>query len=369
MQKLPETMRAVVLTGHGGFDKLVYREDFPTPRPSADDIVVKVGACGLNNTDVNTRIGWYSETVQQGVTESDAKQGFSEADTAQGGWGGTAIRFPRVQGADVAGTVAALGANASSLQVGERVLIDPWILDPERPLALDKAKFFGSEVDGGFAEYAVAPARNVHRIESDLSDAQLATFACAYTTAENLVEHVALAAGETIAISGASGGVGSAAVQLCKLRGARVIAIASQDKAQQLIELGADAVVDRDEPDLAEAIRAAAPRGDVDACVDVVGGAMFAQLVDCLRPGGRYSSAGCIAGPLVEFDLRQLIYKDLQLTGATVAPPGTFARIVSYIESGKVRALLAATYPLAELAKAQEAFLAKRHVGNIVVVV
>jgi NADPH:quinone reductase-like Zn-dependent oxidoreductase len=86
-----------------------------------------------------------------------------------------------------------------------------------------------------------------------------------------------------------------------------------------------------------------------------------------LRPGGRYSSAGCIAGPLVEFDLRQLIYKDLQLAGATVVPPGTFARIVACIESGKVRPLLAATYPLAELAEAQEAFIAKRHVGNIVV--
>jgi len=109
MQDLPNTMRAVVLIGHGGLDQLDYREDFPTPRPGADDVVVKIGACGLNNTDVNTRIAWYSNTVQEGITNSAATVGFHEADTAQGTWGRNALRFPRIQGADVAGTVAACG--------------------------------------------------------------------------------------------------------------------------------------------------------------------------------------------------------------------------------------------------------------------
>jgi NADPH:quinone reductase-like Zn-dependent oxidoreductase len=125
-------------------------------------------------------------------------------------------------------------------------------------------------------------------------------------------------------------------------------------------------VIDRATPDMAEAIRTAAG-GGVDVALDVVGGGLFGHLVEALRHGGRYSTSGAIAGPVVDFDLRQLIYKDLQLTGATIVPPGTAPRLVSLIEQGLLRPLLAAQYPLRELAAAQEAFMEKRHVGNIVV--
>ena len=204
------------------------------------------------------------------------------------------------------------------------------------------------------------------RVESTQSDAELATYACAYTTAENLIARTGLKPGETVVIAGASGGVGSAAIQLCRLRGARVIGIASNSKAQALRDLGAETVIDRNESQLAEAIRAAAG-GSVDVALDVVGGALFMPLVDSLRQGGRYSSSGCISGPLVELDLRQLVYKDLQLTGATIVPPGTMRRIVGLIEQGLLKPLLAATFPLHQLGAAQEAFLEKKHVGNIVI--
>ena len=233
---------------------------------------------------------------------------------------------------------------------------------------VSRSRYLGSELDGGFAEYTVVPTENAIAIDTTLNDAELATFPCAYGTAENLVRRTHLVPGETVVISGASGGVGSAAIQLCRLRGARVIAIASASKADRLISLGAEVVVDRTSDDLEGAILDAA-RGPVDVALDVVGGDMFMPLINALKQGGRYSTSGAISGPMVDFDLRQLIYKDLQLTGATIVPPGTMARIVALIDQDRLESMLAASYPLAELAAAQTAFMEKKHVGNIVVTV
>ena len=360
------TMRAVVLTGHGGLDKLEYREDWPTPDPARGEVLVKVGACGLNNTDINTRTAWYSDAVKGGITESGGKGGFEEADAAAGTWGGSAITFPRIQGADAAGTIAAVGDGVDESRIGQRVLVDPWLLATGDWLDPSRSAYFGSECDGGFAEYTTVRSENAIALDSALSDAELATFPCAYTTAENLVARTGLQPGETVVIAGASGGVGSAAIQLCRLRGARVIGIAAPAKADTLLDLGAETVIDRNEPDLEAAMRDAAG-GPIDVALDVVGGTTFIALIDALRQGGRYSSSGAIAGPTVEFNLRQLIYKDLQLTGATMVPPGTMKRLVGLIEQGLLKPLLARTFPLAELGAAQEAFMAKSHIGNIVV--
>ena len=245
-------------------------------------------------------------------------------------------------------------------------MIDPWLLATGDWLDASRSAYFGSECDGGFAEYTKVRSENAIALESSLTDAELATFPCAYTTAENLVSRTGLQPGETVVIAGASGGVGSAAIQLCRLRGARVIGIAAPAKADILLGLGAETVIDRNEDDLEAAIRDAAG-GPVDVALDVVGGPTFVALIDALRQGGRYSSSGAIAGPTVEFNLRQLIYKDLQLTGATIVPPGTMKRLVGLIEQGLLKPLLAQTFPLAELGAAQEAFMAKSHIGNIVV--
>ena len=368
MSDLPKTMRAVVLTGHGGFDKLEYREDWPTPQPGPDDVIIRVGACGLNNTDINTRTAWYSKSVDEGITVDGGSKGFEEADADTASWGNSKVSLPRIQGADVAGTIAAVGNNVDPARIGERVTIDPWLLAVGDWLDAGKSDYFGSECDGGFAEYTRVRAANAIAINSPLSDAEIATFPCAYTTAENLVSRTALKPGETVVIAGASGGVGSAAIQLCRLRGARVIGIASQSKADGLLDLGASAIIDRNETNLEDAIRDLAS-GPVDVALDVVGGDTFMPLINALRQGGRYSTSGAISGPMVEFDLRQLVYKDLQLTGATIVPPGTMKRIVTLIEQGELQPLLAATYPLRDLAKAQEAFMAKAHIGNIVVTV
>lgn len=360
---LPEVMRAVVLTGHGELDKLVYHDDWPLPKPGPGEVLIRVHACGLNNTDVNTRTAWYSK----GVSEQTTGGAFETAGEADATWGGVAITFPRIQGADVAGTVVALGEGAEAALLGRRVLVDPWLRDWNTPLDLDSCGYFGSESDGGFADYTKVEQHQVHPIESDLSDAELATFATSYMTAENMLNRAEVGAGDRVLIPGASGGVGSALIQLAKRRGATAIALCSEAKRDQVAQAGADAVLPRAPQDLKAALEAAIGRENVTVVADVVGGAYWPNLIDALARGGRYTCAGAIAGPIVEMDLRTFYLRDLTFTGATIVPPGVFADLVGYIERGEVKALLAATYSLERLREAQQAFVDKRHVGNIVV--
>ncbi len=363
---IAETMAAVLLNGHGGLDKLEYVENYPTPVPARGEVLIEVGACGLNNTDINTRTAWYSKKVTEGITDEGGKAGFGDVDETRASWGNASLTFPRIQGADVAGRIVAIGRGVAKSRIGERVIIDPWLLGYGDWCNPNQSGFFGSECDGGYAQYTKVRSENALKIESEYSDAQLATFPCAYTTAENLIARTNLRPGESAVISGASGGVGSAAIQLCKHRGASIIAIASAGKADGLLKLGVSKVIDRNEAFLEDAIVDAA-NGQVDVALDVVGGTMFMPLIKALRQGGRYSSSGAIAGPCVEFDLRQLIYKDLQMTGATIVPPGTMTRLVRLIENSKLKPMLALSFPLEELAKAQQVFMTKKHTGNIVV--
>jgi NADPH:quinone reductase-like Zn-dependent oxidoreductase len=359
-------MRAVVLTGHGGLDKLEYREDWPTPAPGPGAVLVRVGACGLNNTDVNTRTGWYSEAVTRGTTEG-GEGGFAETRAETASWGRTPLRFPRIQGADAVGRIAAVGANVPASRIGERVMVDPWLLDADDPGDKEKVAFFGSETDGGYADYAAVPARNAIPVASPLSDAELATFATASLAALNMLRRADVAAGETVLVPGASGGVGSALVQLVRGLGAVPVALSGADKAEAVRAIGAEAVLPREPGDLRAALAAATGRETVDVVADVVGGPLWPRLVGALRRGGRYVCAGAIAGPVVPCDLRVVYLNDLALLGASVVPPGMGRELVAMIERGAIRPLLAATFPLARLREAQAMFLAKRHVGNIVV--
>lgn len=360
---MTETMRGVVLTGHGDLDQLVWREDLPVPVPGPGEVLIRVGACGLNNTDVNTRTAWYSKGARTATTGT-ALHGTQEDDAA---WGGAPITFPRIQGADVAGRVESVGPGADPALAGRRVLIEPWIRDPDDPMNMDKAGYFGSECDGGFAEYTKARADMVHPIESDLFDAELATFATSYVTAENMLNRAEVGAGDVVLIPGASGGVGSALIQLANRRGATTVAMCGAEKADQVRAVSPTTILPRAPENLKVALKAAIGRDTVTVVADVVGGDMWPRMIDALARGGRYTCSGAIAGPIVEFDLRTFYLRDLTFTGATVVPPGTFADLVGYIERGEIRPLLAATYPLRELQEAQRAFIAKKHVGNIVV--
>jgi len=364
---LPATMMGVHLTGIGGLDKLVIKKELPVPAPSPDEVLIEVGACGLNNTDINTRTGWYSKSVTA-ETGQGGSEGFSESGGNDSTWGGSGPTFPRIQGADVAGYIVAAGAGVDSARVGERVLVDPWLRDPGDPDDRRRAGYLGSERDGGYARYTTVPASNAFGIDTGLTNAELATFPCSYSTGEYMLTRARLREGETVLITGASGGVGSGLVQLAKARNAKVIALAGKDKLGAVRELGADAVISRNEPDLAGAITDALPGGEVDVVADIVGGENFPLLLELLARGGRYVTSGAIAGPIVDLDLRTLYLKDLELWGATVMPRGIFKTLVALIEQRKIRPLLAKTFALENIHAAQTEFLQKKHVGNFVVV-
>lgn len=358
---LPRTMHAVLLNGHGGLDQLEYRTDVAVPQPGPGEVLIRVAAAGLNNTDINTRIGWYSKTVEQD-TRTGGETGFDSVTDSDASWSGKAMEFPRIQGADCCGYVVAVGSGVDVSRIGERVLVRNMLRSyvDYRPY---ECWTFGSECDGGFAQFAVAPARETHKVVCDWSDVELASIPCAYSTAENMLHRVDLGA-ETVLVTGASGGVGSAAVQLAKRRGARVIALCSSSKADEVRALGADEIVDRS-ADLV----AARGAGSVDVVVDLVGGEQFPAFLELLRRGGRYAVAGAIAGPITQVDLRTLYLNDLSLLGCTFQEDVVFTNLLAYIEAGEIRPHVAKTFPLHDITLAQHEFLAKTFMGKLVLTI
>ncbi|QUS36363.1 alcohol dehydrogenase family protein [Falsirhodobacter algicola] len=348
---LPKRMKAMVLTGHGGFDRLVWREDVAVPSPAKGEVLVRIGGAAVNNTDVNTRTGWYSKAVR-GDTAAAAADGYGGTSDADGGWSG-AMSFPRIQGADGCGRIVATGTGVDPARIGERVLLRPMY----RPAggAPDALHTFGAERDGAFAEYATIGAENAFRIDCPLSDVELATFPCSFSTAEGMIQRAGIGA-ERVLITGASGGVGSAVIQLAKRRGAHVTAQTSAAKADDVTALGADAILTRED---------ALPQDAFDVVLDLVGGPRWPALLDALVPHGRYVTSGAIAGPIVELDLRTLYLKDLTLIGSTRQTPEMFADLVGYIERGEIRPVVADVFSLRDLRAAQEAFLQKGHIGKI----
>lgn len=351
-------MKAVLLTGHGGLEQLDYRDDVAVPTPVAGEVLLQVGAAAVNNTDINTRIGWYSKSV---ATATDAVDTQAAKNATDGGWAGNPVVFPRIQGTDVCGRIVAVGAGVAEARIGERVLVDPVLRTTDG--SLENVGYVGLERDGGFADFVTVPASNASRIESALTDVELASFPCAYGTAENLLSRANVVQGERVLVTGASGGVGSAVVQLARLRGAHVIAVTTREKARDVLALGAHQVVERE----ASPVQALG-RESVDVAVDVVGGAAFTGLLEVLRRGGRLAVAGAIAGPVVPLDLRTLYLKDLQLLGCTVTTPAVFAGLVDLIQAGSLRPVVRKAYPLVDIAVAQSDFLGKAQTGKIVLV-
>ena len=343
-------MRAVLLTGHGGPERLDYREDVAEPAAGAGEVLIAVGAAAINNTDIWTREGAY---------------GSAEDPAAVSGWRREPMAFPRIQGADVAGRIVAVGAGVPETRIGERVIVNP-VLYSELGDGLVGMGYLGSERDGGFAEFVAVPAANALAIESDLGDAELASFPTAYLTAEGMLDRARVAAGETLLVTGASGGVGSALVQLAKARDVRVVAVAGRGKEARLRDLGAELVLTRQAGDPVAQLGAALGRAAVDVVADVVAGPLFPALLNALKPKGRYVTCGAIAGPLVSLDLRTLYLRHLELIGSTLGTRDQFARLVALIAAGRVVPLVAATYPLSEIAAAQAAFKEKAFFGKLV---
>ena len=352
-------MKAVVTTGNGGFEKLVYR-DVPVPALAPGEALLRVLAAGVNNTEINTRLGWYSANVTTS-TEGAAQDGPDQAtDLADGGWS-EATPFPFIQGTDCCGRVVAVAPGIDESLIGARALVRACM----RPEGFGSMRtiWMGSDFDGAFAQFVKVPASEVFPIACDWSDPELATIPCAYGTAENMLHRAELRDGEQVLVAGASGGVGSAVVQLAKRRGARVTAIAGASKIEQVRAIGADRVIDRND-DILESLGADA----MDLVVDNVAGPGFGGAIEVLKRGGRYVSSGAIGGPLVTLDMRSLYLKDLTLIGCTAWDEPVFANLIAYIERGEIRPLVAKTFPLDQIAEAQREFLEKKHVGNFVLI-
>lgn len=167
-------MRAAVLTGIGGPSMLEVRDDLPVTPPGPGDVLVQVSACGLNNSDINTRVGWYSRSITKATEEA----GYQDADPGDVGWGRRGLSFPRVQGMDVVGTVVEVGDGVDSDLMGRRVMVDPCLRDRSQPNNPTLAGYLGSERDGGFAEYCTVPGENAYPVATDLPDVELAAFPC-----------------------------------------------------------------------------------------------------------------------------------------------------------------------------------------------
>lgn len=354
-----ETMIAVVTTGNGGYDKLEYRR-VPIPTPQPGEVLLQVLAAGVNNTEINTRLGWYSSTVTKGTEDVAGIQEGEQTERPDGGWN-EATPFPFIQGTDCCGRVVAAGDGVDEDHIGKRVLVRACM----RTEGFDSLEniWMASDFDGAFAQYVKVPASEVFAVDCNWSDAELGTIPCAYGTAENMVHRANITKGDHVLVTGASGGVGSAAVQLVKRRGASVSAIAGQAKAEQVRSIGADRVIHRGDD-----IVAKIGEKSIDVVIDNVAGPAFGEVIKVLKRGGRYVSSGAIGGPIVALDMRDFYLKDLTLIGCTAWDEPIFPNLVSYIERGEIRPLLAKTFPLADIALAQSEFLEKKHFGNFVLI-
>ncbi len=347
---IPAHMSGVYLTHHGGPEALQWREDIPVPTPGPGQILVRVAAAGVNNTDINTRVGWYSSDVTGATDDVDQ-------DVDAGGWGG-ALQFPRIQGGDLCGIVEAVGPG-SGFQPGQRVTC-PINLPRPRPGHPQGFIALGSEIDGAFAQYCLVEADDLYDVSaSPLSDTEIAAIPCAFGTAENLLTRAGVTAGHKVLITGASGGVGLAAVQLARLRGASVWGITGAAKAEVVKSQGAVETFDRD---------AALPADMFDVAIDVVGGPKWVRLVLALKPGGHYAVSGAIAGPMVQADLRDIYLRDITIHGCTHQSPEVFGRLAELMNAGRIKPLISRTYPLRDIAKAQEDFQSKALPGKLVLI-
>ena len=352
-------MMAVVTTGNGGYEKLDYRK-VPIPSLKPGEALIEVLAAGVNNTEINTRLGWYSSSVSEGTAATSDEFEEHSVALADGGWN-EATPFPFIQGTDCCGRVVEVLPGGDQTLVSRRVIVRACM----RPKGFESMEnvWMASDFDGAFAQYVKVPEMEIFPVDCNWTDDELATIPCAYGTAENMVHRAGVSATDHVLIAGASGGVGSAAVQLAKRRGASVTAVVGRGKMDQVLAVGADRVIARDEN-----IVTALGEIKVDVVIDNVAGDEFGNRLSILKRGGRYVSSGAIAGPLVTLDMRTLYLNDLKLIGCTAWDEPVFPNLVSYIERGEIRPLVAKVYPLAQIADAQRAFLEKEHVGNFVLI-
>ena len=324
-------MKAVAFDRHGGVEVLQYR-DCPDPQPAPGDVVVRVRATGLNYLDVFARRG------MPGVN----------------------IPLPFISGGDIAGEVETVGDDVAGWRAGERVVVNP----------KTKRGLIGEEVNGGLAERVAVPADNLVRLPASVSFEDGAAIPINFGTALRMLTTIGgLTAGESVLILGASGGVGTACVQIAKMLGARVFAAAgSAEKAGKLRALGADEVIDYSRDDFSRAAWDLSGRKGVDVAVNFTGGDTFNPSLRALARRGRLLVCGATAGFSPQIDLRYLWRRELQVLGSTGYTQQDIAAAVEMVASGKLKPVVGRVFPLREAAEAVKLLEDRAFFGKIVVV-
>ncbi|MBC7193464.1 zinc-binding dehydrogenase [Marinobacter sp.] len=363
---IPDTMKAMLLTGHGGIDKLEYRDDVAVPRPGLGEVLVQVTATAKNNTDRKAREGLYP--TRKGEVAS-FRMG-----------GNPTLTFPRIQGADIVGRIVAVGEGVDERRIGERGLLDFNIYASARRDINLTPDYYGHGADGGFAEYVALPSDQFHHVDnSDLADAELAAMGmCSYQTALHMLTSACVTAGERVLVSGASGGVGTALIQLCRIMGAIPYALSKPEKADVLLDLGAEAVLDRSDMDsFVERIRAETGDRPIDAVMDLVGGDMTDIFIDSMifdmnarETYPRLSIAGASGGNISEILWTRIYLYQVQIFGVSHGTREEAEQLIEWIREGQLRPVLHGAFRLSDLHRAEDYFVNRgsNYLGKIVIV-
>ncbi|MBX6365293.1 MAG: zinc-binding dehydrogenase, partial [Gemmatimonadetes bacterium] len=284
--------------------------------------------------------------------------------------------MPHIGGSDVAGVVAELGPGVSGVAVGDRVVVNPtlfdgrceWCLRGEQSLCV-QFKILGEHTQGGFAEYVVVPARNLYPIPAGFPFARAAAAPLVFQTAwRGLITQGGVRAGEDVLVTGASGGVGTAAIQIAKRAGARVFAVTTGENAERVRALGADVVYDRTAVDYSKEVWRETGKRGVDVVFDSVGKATWTQNVRALARGGRLVIYGATTGPDAGLDLRLLFWKQIRIIGTTMAGVADFETVMRLVFRGELSPVIDVELPLAEARAAHERLEAGVQFGKIVVI-
>jgi alcohol dehydrogenase len=325
---VPATMRAVIIPDHGDAEVLQYTE-VPTPRPGPGHVAVQVRAVALNYLDIFVRRGMP----------------------------GKRIPLPHISGADVAGVVRAVGPDVDEHLLGTRVLVDPAVGHGA----------IGEDLPGGLAEYAVVPAANLIPLPEHIAFEEAACLPIAYGTAwRMLVTRAQVRPGETVFILGASGGVGTAALQIAQLAGARVIAGSGDPvKRERLRALGADETVDTGEGFDQEVWALTGKRG-VDVLVNYTGGETLAPSARAMRKGGRMVICGATAGYQALLDLRYVWVRELSILGSDGWTGEELRTVCRLAWEGRIRPVIDRVLPLSQAVEAELALERREVFGKII---
>ncbi len=368
------TMRAVRFHENGP-PSVLRLEEVPIPEPGPGEARIRVRAAALNHLDLWVRRGIPIDLTMPHVGGSDLAGVVDRiGDDAEGeGRGGTAHGL--VDPGAAAGKAGR--PREGRFAVGDRVVVDPslhwdWYArsaaggDPRQ----DPLRLVGEHTDGGFAEYALVPVANLVRLPDHVSFEVAAAAALNFVTAWHaLTSRGRLRRGERLLVTGASGGVSTAAVQLGRRLGAEVYAVTSgRENADRVAELGADHVFDREEGDWVRALKSATHGRGVDLAVDSVGEAMWPGIVRSLAVMGRVVCYGATTGPKATTDLRHLFWKQLSILGSTMGSPEEFREVMQLVFDGTVQPVIDELLPLERLAEAHERLEAGGVFGKIVLI-